>query len=175
MLIECTKKLSEVMKINLAPYDESKADPFYEWHANVFMLFRRKGVLLMNNKTRYSIVLYGLKMEHFKKFDDIVLDAIEETFLIEGLAKEAVEAYIEDCGQVQYTKTHDRRVLGQMNDFDISISWQIEEHLPTRNLNLVSLNHWIGCNLMCGSLNYAHPIDLLRKEFEDVYGGLNYL
>nr|WP_029503850.1 hypothetical protein [Lachnoclostridium phytofermentans] len=89
MLIECTKKLSEVMKINLTSYDESKADPFYEWHANVFMLFRRKGVLLMNNKTRYCIVLYGLKMEHFKKFDDIVLDAIEETFLIEGLAKEA--------------------------------------------------------------------------------------
>nr|WP_029503851.1 hypothetical protein [Lachnoclostridium phytofermentans] len=62
-----------------------------------------------------------------------------------------------------------------MKDFDINISWQIEEHLPTHNHNLVILNHWIGCNLMCGSLNYAYPIDLLRKEFEDVYGGLNYL
>lgn len=47
MLIECTKKLSEVMKINLAPYDESKADSFYEWHANAVILFRRKGVLLV--------------------------------------------------------------------------------------------------------------------------------
>lgn len=175
MLIECTKKLSEAMKINIVPYDESKADPFYEWHANVFILFRRKGVLLMNNKTRYCIVLYGLKMEHFKRFDEIVLDAIKDTFLKDGLAQEAVEAYIEDCGQVQYTKTHDRRVLGQMKDFDISISWKIEEYLPNSTLNLVRLNHWIGRNLMCGSLNYAHPIDLLRKEFVDVYGRLNYL
>lgn len=163
------------MKIELLPYDETKADPFYEWHANLFMLYRRKGILLMNNKTRYCIVLYGLKMEHFKKFDTVVLDAIRETFLIEGLAQEAVEAYIEDCGKVQYTKTHDRRVLGQMNDFDISISWEIENHVPSSKLNLASLNHWIGRNLMCGSLNYANPIDLLRREFEDVYWLLNYL
>lgn len=43
----------------------------------------------MNNKTRYCIVLYGLKMEHFKKFGAIVLNTIKETFLIEGLAVEA--------------------------------------------------------------------------------------
>lgn len=171
MIIECTKKLSEAMKIKLVPYDETKADPFYDWHANLFMLYRRKGVLLMNNKTRYCIVLYGLKMEHFKKFDTIVLDAIRETFLVEGLAEEAVEAYIEDCGQVQYTKTHDRSVLGQMKEFDISISWKIEDHILRNTINLVSLNRWIGRNLMCGTLDYAHPIDLLRKEFEDVYEG----
>lgn len=107
--------------------------------------------------------------------DTIVLDVIRETFLVEGLAKEAVEAYIEDCGQVEYTKTHNRSVLGQMKDFDISISWEIENHLPNSNLNIVSLNHWIGCKLMCGTLNYVNPIDLLRKEFEDVYQCLNYL
>ena len=175
MLIECTKKLSEAMKIKLLPYDETKAAPFYEWHANLFYLFRRKGVLLMNNKTRYCIVLYGLKMEHFTKFDTIVLDAIKWTFLTEGIAREAVDAYIEDCGEVQYTKTHDRRVLGQMKEFDISISWEIEKHLPSSDINLVSLNHWIGHRLMCGSFNYANPIDLLRNEFEEVYGCLNYL
>lgn len=175
MFIECTKKLSEAMKIELLPYNDTEADSFYDWHANLFMLYRRKGVLLMNNKTRYCIVLYGLKMEHFKKFDSIVLDAIRETFLVEGLAEEAVEAYIEDCGQVKYTKTHDRSVLGQMKEFDICISWEIEDHILRNTINLVSLNRWIGRNLMCGTLDYAHPIDLLRTEFEDVFGGLNYL
>lgn len=75
MIIECTKKLADAMKMKLDPYDPTNADSFYEWHANLFMFNRRKGVLIMNNKTRYCIVLYGIKIEHFKKFDAIVLDA----------------------------------------------------------------------------------------------------
>lgn len=88
MIIECTKKLADTMKIKLNPYDSVNTDSLYEWHANLFMFDSRKGVLLMNNKTRYCIVLYGVKMEHFRKFDKIVLDAIKETFLAEGFGEE---------------------------------------------------------------------------------------
>ncbi|MFL0196288.1 DUF6933 domain-containing protein [Clostridium sp. WILCCON 0269] len=165
MIIECTKKLAEAMKIKLKPYDATSTDSFYGWHANLFMFDRRKGILLMNNKTRYCIVLYGVKMEHFKKFDKIVIDVIKEIFLAEGLEADIVDRYIAKCGDVDYTKTHDRSVLGQMKDFYISISWQIEEYLPSENINLIELNKWVNSNLMCGSLNYANPIDLLREEF----------
>lgn len=168
MIIECTKKLADAMKISLKSYDDTNADSLYEWHANLFMFDRRKGILLMNNKTRYCIVLYGVKMEHFKRFDKAVFDAIRETFLAEGFNEEIVDKYISKCGNVDYTKTHDRSILGQMKDFDISISWQIEEHLPTENINLIDLNKWVNSNLMCGSLDYAHPIDLLRKELERI-------
>lgn len=168
MIIECTKKLADAMKINVSPYDATNADSFYEWHANLFIFDRRKGVLLMNNKTRYCIVLYGVKMEHFKRFDKVVLDAIRETFLAEGFSESIVSKYIDNCGSIGFTKTHDRRVLGQMKDFDISISWEIEEHLPSENINLVELNKWIGSTQMCGSLDYAHPTDLLREAMKTV-------
>lgn len=168
MIIECTKKLADAMKIKLDLYDPTNADPFYEWHANLFMFDRRKGVLLMNNKTRYCIVLYGIKMEHFKKFDVIVLDAIRETFIAEGFRSDVVQKYVAKCDEVEYTKTHDRSVLGQMKDFYISISWQIEEYLPSENVNLEELNKWVGSSLMCGSLGYVNPIVLLKKEFESM-------
>ncbi|MEH6944737.1 DUF6933 domain-containing protein [Bacillus sp. JJ722] len=122
MIIECTKKLADAMKIKIEPYNPINSTPFYEWHANLFMFDRRKGVLLMNNTTRYSIVLYGLKMEHFKKFDSIVLAAIEETFLAVGFDKELVKTYIANCNAVTYSKTHDRSILGQMKEFEIDIS-----------------------------------------------------
>lgn len=53
MIIECTKKLADVMKIKLNAYEEGKSKSFFQWHANLFMFDRRKGVILMNNKTRY--------------------------------------------------------------------------------------------------------------------------
>lgn len=166
MIIECTKKLADAMKIKVKPYDVANAESFYEWHANLFMFDRRKGILLMNNKTRYCIVLYGVKLEHFKRFDKVVLDSISETFLAEGFDENIIDKYIANCRNVDYTKTHDRSVLGQMKDFDISISWQIEDYLPSENINLIELNKWVNNTLMCGSLNYVHPIDLLTKELE---------
>ncbi len=164
MFIECTKKLADAMKIkvNVVP---SNHEPFYAWHANLFMFDRRKAVILMNNATRYCVVLYGLKAEHFKNFDSIFLSSIQETLLAEGLDRDKVNKYMENCGNVNYTKTHDRSILSQINEFLISITWQIEHHLPSESLNLVSLNKWAG-ELMCGSLGYAYPIDLLKKEFE---------
>lgn len=142
-----------------------KREPFYEWHANLFLFDRRKGVILMNNQTRYTIVLYGLKLEHFKEFNSIVLSAIEENYAAEGVSADKITAYIEHCKDIIYTKTHDRSLLGQVNDFLISISWEIENHLPSRSINMIELNKWVNNNLLCGGLGYCHPIELLRKEF----------
>lgn len=78
--------------------------------------------------------LTGVKAEHFKKLGSIVLSAIEETFIAEGFPVDWVKRYIENCGDVAYSKTHDRSVLGQINDFLIPISWEIEYHLPSNNV-----------------------------------------
>ncbi len=165
MLIECTKKLADAMKVQLVDTEITIHEPFYEWHANLFMFDRRKGVILMNNATRYCIVLYGLRAEHLKKFSSIVLSAIEETFIAEGFSQSKVDKYIDGCGYVVFTKTHDRSILSQINEFLIHITWEIEYHLPSENINLVTLNKWAG-KLMCGTLGYAYPIELLKKEIE---------
>jgi hypothetical protein len=167
MLIECTKKLADTMKIKVGAVIPIKREPFYEWHANLFLFDRRKGIILMNNQTRYCIILYGLKAEHFKKLGNIVLSAIEETFMAEGFSAEKVKRYIEKCGDVVYCKTHDRSVLGQINDFHIIMSHKIEEHLLNENVNLVELNQWIG-RLLAGSIGYKHPVELLHKAMEEM-------
>ena len=169
MLIECTKKLADAMKINVTPYDATHADSFYEWHANVFTFDRRKCVVLMNNKTRYSIVFYGMKMKEFKEFDVIALKAIKDTFLAEGFSEAVVDRYLERCGDVQYSKTHDRSIIGQLNDAIISISWKLEDFLPTEQVHMMDLSMWAGENLLCGPIGYAAPIDLLKKEFDSSF------
>lgn len=128
----------------------------------------------MNNQTRYCIVLYGLKAEHFKKLGSIVLSAIEETFIAEGFPVDWVKRYIENCGDVVYTKTHDRSILSQMNDFLIYVSWEIEDHLPTNTVNMVELNKRVGRQL-CGTLGYVHPIEMLTKAMEEMGPGVRWM
>jgi L-rhamnose mutarotase len=167
MVIECTNKLADAMKIQLETVGNTEYEPFYNWHANLFIFDRRKAVILMNNATRYCIVLYGLKAQHFKKFECITLAAIEETFMAEGLASDKVRRYIENCRSVKYTKTHDRSIISQMNEFLIHITWKIENYLPCDNLNLVELNKWVG-ELISLQLKEVYPIEALRKEMANI-------
>jgi hypothetical protein len=160
MYIECTKKLFATIKIKPNDIVIIKREPFYEWHANLFTFARRKGIILMNNQTRYCIILYGVKAQHFKKLDSIVLASIKETFIAEGFLESTVDTYIANCGDVIYTKTHDRSILSHINDFLISISWNIEEYIPSDNINLVELNKVVG-RFISGP---TYPIDLLKME-----------
>lgn len=165
MFLECTKKLADTLKTKLTDITFIYRQPLYEWHANLFFFNRRKGVILMNNQTRYCIVLYGLKSEHFKQFKDIVLSAIEKIFLAEGLSEDVVTKYINHCGEVVLTKTHDRSVLGQMNDMLYTTSFFIEDYLPANDICMVELSKKLG-KVPVGSLKYTFPIECLKEALK---------
>jgi hypothetical protein len=167
MFLECTKKLATVLKVQLPDITPIRREPLYEWHANLFFFNRRKGVIMMNNQTRYSIVLYGLKAEQFKSFGQVALAAIEQTFLAEGFREDAVAHYITHCREVVFTKTHDRSVISQMNDMLFLASHWIEDYLPATELCMVDLSKRLG-EVAVGSLKYAYPVDCLRQALDNI-------
>lgn len=130
LILECTKKLAEQLRINLQEVKSNEVDPFYKWHANLFIHQRRKYVILMNNLTRYCVVIYSLKKEQFKDFGKTVVTAIRNNLLAEGFEQSIVDRYIENCHSVVYAKTYDRSILGQMNDMVfLALSyWENEEY-----------------------------------------------
>ena len=166
MLIQCTKKLAVAGKFELEEYREGESSSFYEWHANLYMYHRRKVVMLLNNATRYPIILYGMKTAEFKRFDQIALEAIRETFLAEGFSKEKIDRYVENCGKVTFCKTSSRSLLGQMTDMDWFVDGFIDDYVPSDSINLVELNIRLGQIILGKAADYKHPIDLLKEEME---------
>ncbi|TCP28733.1 hypothetical protein EV207_11645 [Scopulibacillus darangshiensis] len=77
LTIQCTKKLRDELKIQPLKEVESN-DPLYSWHADLFLVNRKKCVLVLNNKTRYNFVLYGLKKPDLKNLDEIIIKNIAE-------------------------------------------------------------------------------------------------
>ncbi|WP_202407117.1 DUF6933 domain-containing protein [Guptibacillus hwajinpoensis] len=65
MLIQCTKKLLQELKVDVVT--EVDEDPLYSWHANLIKLGRKKVVVFTNDQNRYAIVLYGVKAKDLKK------------------------------------------------------------------------------------------------------------
>ena len=168
MIVSCTKKLADALKIKVFEVVPLRRNPLFEWHANLFVFNRRKGVIVMNNLTRYCVVLYGLKAEHFKKFDELVLSAIEQTFRAEGFSDEVISDYMRTSSQVVYAKSSDRSVLGQLVDVQYHMEWRIDEREPTDSIFLVDISKELNRIPLSKQMNYDYAIDLLQAELEKV-------
>jgi len=163
MLISCTKKLADALKIEVIDVVPIKREPLYEWHANLFVFNRRKGVILMNNKTRFSVVLYGLTAEHFHQFKTIALSAIEQTFRAEGFTDDIILNYVRTSSQVIYAKSSDRSILGQINDVLYMMQY-MEDYLPADDIYMIELSKQMSRTPMGKHVKYVYPIDVLKEE-----------
>ena len=111
MLISCTKKLADALKINVSEVVPIQREPLYEWHANLFIYRHQTGVIMMNNQTRYSVVLYGLEPEHLQMMNKLQLFAIEMTFYAEGFSEYVIARYIRRSGEVSFVKSNNCSIL----------------------------------------------------------------
>lgn len=121
MLIQCTKALLDRIGIKgseLASPEghEQLPDSLMAWHANFVSIDRRKAIILMNNETRYPIVIYRPSKKDFSKIKELIREAITEALRMEGVRKEAIEAYLAKAGEISFSKTSSRSMVAKMNN-----------------------------------------------------------
>jgi hypothetical protein len=121
MLIQCTKKLLDKLglhKDNLEPPYGSEDFPesLMAWHANLITLNRRKAIVLMNNETRFPVVIYRPKPKDFKRIDALIIEAIRTALHIEGVRKEVIDHYLAAAGEVKFSRTASKGLVAQMNN-----------------------------------------------------------
>lgn len=103
MIINCTKKLQDELGIKLEKLEVT--DRLYSWHAHIIRVNRRKTVVLVNDASRYQVVLHGLKAKDFKNLDQLILDGIATILLSDGVNPQLVDAYLEQCGSFLSAKS----------------------------------------------------------------------
>lgn len=113
MLIQCTKKLMDELKIK--PVQAKEENPLFCWHANLITVNHRKTVVLMNDSNLYRIILHGLKAKDFKNLDQFIVEAIQNTLREECIKSEIVEQFINDSPAIDYAKTKDRSMVARLN------------------------------------------------------------
>lgn len=102
MLIQCTKKLLDQLKVTPEPTMEEV--PLFSWHANLITINRRKTVVLINNQNRYVMILYGLKSKELERMDEVILEGILQSCREENVAEEVIEKYLQRAGSITFSK-----------------------------------------------------------------------
>ncbi|WHE06030.1 plasmid pRiA4b ORF-3 family protein [Thermoanaerobacterium thermosaccharolyticum] len=168
MLIQCTKKLLDVLERKPVTYEEENL--LFSWHANLITLNRRKTMVLVNDKNRYVVVLYGLKAKDFRRFDEVILNAIRLVLLDECIDEEIVEEYIRQAGKVVYGKTKNSIYVGKMNAA-CNVVYLYEDLLLDNTVyqtfvSKVASRYWVGKQ----EEGYTSPSKEMFKDLEDFVG-----
>jgi hypothetical protein len=87
----------------------------YAWHLNYQTILRKKFMVLMNDLTRYCVVLYGVKKSDLKEPIDFFRKSIMIAMAFDGLPQDLVLKYINGIKEVTYGKTKDRKLVAQLN------------------------------------------------------------
>ncbi|MDT9718596.1 DUF6933 domain-containing protein [Paenibacillus sp. ClWae2A] len=137
--ISCTKKLFDSSSF-IEEQNNELEDELYKWHANVFRMAKKNNLIIMNNKTRYCFILFGIRKEHYKNFKEIFLNVLIENLKAEGISESLINNYISNANSIKFIKTYDRSVLGSMTDMVKMTEFMIEDYLPIQEMNIIELN-----------------------------------
>lgn len=92
MHIQCTKKLLDFLKPEII--EKNTDNDFLAWHANYVNINRKKFLVLMNDLTRFCIVLYGVKKSDFKDSIFMLQKAIILSMTVEEYDQKIVLKYV---------------------------------------------------------------------------------
>lgn len=168
-VIQCTKRLLEELKIDIEKETMSINDPIFSWHSHLFLLNRKKCVIVMNNKTRFNFILFGLKRADFINFNSIVLRGIEENLLAEGISDDITDKYLEGCNKVTYTNSSDRSIISQMNEMKRNIEYTFERNKAEGvETDIQELNRWLNRFVML-KLPKLYSGETMKEELMELF------
>lgn len=115
LTIQCTKKLMDYINKNISVKPDIQ-DKLFSWHAHLFIIQRKKYILIMNNQSRYNFVLGPLLKKDVKHLDELIIDGIRDNLKADGIEQSMIDEYLIQVNEFSYTKTSDRSIIGQIND-----------------------------------------------------------
>ncbi len=114
MHFQITKKMIDWLKPEII--SKNTDNDFYAWHVNFQFVARKRLIVIMNDLTRFSVVLYGLTKKDFTHIDHHFYNALYNAMSDQGISESLIKKYLDSFPvEVTYGKTKDRKHVGRVN------------------------------------------------------------
>lgn len=166
MVIGCTKKVFDFMG---GPINErGNLSSLFCWTANLIIVNRRKTLVVMNDKTKCSFVLYGVTTKSIPKIETLIFEGIRAMMESEYISNEIINKYIDDCcDNIIFSKTSSRSLLTYCNQVCERIHL-LENLFESNDMFQKKLLPWINDYPMA-SEKFCLPIDTLVSSLAEKY------
>ena len=115
--LRCTKKVINYFKLghSLKPIQPPES-LLGNWYVNLIKIDRRWALIFLSERTLFSFLIHGIRKDNAKSLDALFLRGFKQVLLLEGFDDKVIVDTIGNHHSVEYTKTDNRKVLGNMND-----------------------------------------------------------
>ncbi|WHX49591.1 hypothetical protein QNH46_02570 [Paenibacillus woosongensis] len=164
LFIKATKDILKDLRINPEPVLET--DLFYSWHVNIFTLYRKKHYVFMNDLSRLSLTISGIRSNQANRLQEIFIKNLIRYLTLEDIPEEQIEFYIKNCNEMVITKTDNRSVRSTLNEI-----MMIMKSLEYNKDGFEDQDHRHKWNnrIIYKPIDYQEPIDVFIKELTDRY------
>ncbi|MEW9053606.1 MAG: plasmid pRiA4b ORF-3 family protein [Neobacillus sp.] len=176
MLIQCTKALLDKLGLKgnelTSPEGlEQFPNSFMAWHANFVSIGRRKAIILMNNETKYPVVIFRPITKDLSKIKDVMVEAITEALRMEGVRKDVIDAYMAKAGEISFSKTAGKSMVARMNNAvrDIEFMWEYLDE-TTKIQRYISIPTGRMIQSIGGGKGIFYPFEKMLECLGILYG-----
>lgn len=160
MQISLTKKLSKAIGLKPDEADET-IDPLFCWTANWTNTFsdrKEDMVVLVNQASRFTVAIYGIRRNQFKDIEAKIIAAIRNTLLALKLNPELVEDYIAQAGEVTYAVNRNPKMTACVNRQGLEASFFVGRFVNDSD-GKVKYIDTLGSAISRGIVNYGKASD----------------
>lgn len=154
--LRLTKDLLKDMKTT--SIEDINVPPLLSWHVNIYNLNKRKHIVFVNDLTRLSVIIDGIRTGQLERLKEKFLVTLREYLLREGVKENLVNTYLQFGAEVVLSKTNSRSVLGTMKE----VTFFIEDDF---NDNIERLK-WLN-RLIHKPIDYKEPVDFFKESIKD--------
>lgn len=165
IIIRPTKNLIKEINTEVDSMGLSGEDEFFSWHANHFLLNKKKQVIFMNDKSRLSITISAIRSNQYKEIKNIFLTKLKDYLLAEELSKSLIDRYTSMEEGLHFANTNNRSVIGTITESIKIMNYMYHKKSIPDFLELNMDNN----RIIYKPIGYSKPIDVFKEELKKHY------
>ena len=118
MHIFCSKALADALNIKKNELQKMPADAqideLYAWHGHITKLNGKNTIILMNDRTMYSLIFRNRLPRNADKFAELIKEAIPYTMEVGGFNNFEIDKYMSEVGEIIFAEKADRQMTGNL-------------------------------------------------------------
>ncbi|SDJ33445.1 DUF6933 domain-containing protein [Salimicrobium halophilum] len=163
--IGVTEKLAKSLPMDREEIDKSDIPDIYRWQMNQFVLEDTEGLILMNDRTAVTLILFGLEKEQYENIDNVLRGSLKQLLQMLHVKEESKDDLLEQSKKITLTKTDNRRTLGRMNEA-LKMMERFTDGRTYEEVDAVEVNRWMNEEMLYLTLEHKNPIDELNRYYD---------
>jgi hypothetical protein len=129
MIIYCSKALQTALKLSKTDFATPEQlaienNPFYSWHGHIAKVDGRNTIVLMNDKTMYSLLFRNKMPRNKEKFAELVMEALPYTFEVGNINAEEISTYVSNIDGIVFAEKADRQITGNITRMILDMGYR---------------------------------------------------